>query len=208
MAAACGPVAVATDTPEIASIIHAAGGVAVITSRDCQCGTDRIGEALVSLDPERRHPIVVNMQGDYPFLPQGALSAAIGLLEVQETDIGTLAVVATEQESDDPNAVKLIGAHINARRLRALYFTRARAPWGKGTHYKHIGVYAYRRPALERFTALPPSPLEQREKLEQLRALEAGLRIDAALLDKDAPSVDTGPDLVAASAAAIAQDNT
>jgi 3-deoxy-manno-octulosonate cytidylyltransferase (CMP-KDO synthetase) len=104
--------------------------------------------------------------------------------------------------------VKLVGAQIETHRLRALYFTRARAPWGEGPLYRHIGLYAFRRAALEQFIALPPSPLEQRERLEQLRALEAGMRIDAALLDKAAPSVDTGRDLAAATAAAVAQDHS
>jgi 3-deoxy-manno-octulosonate cytidylyltransferase (CMP-KDO synthetase) len=208
LAAGIGPVVVATDAPEIASVIRASGGMAVMTSSKCQCGTDRVGEALAELDPERRHQTVVNMQGDHPVLPPGALSAAIDLLQHRETDIGTLAVVATETEADDPNAVKLIGAQIDRRRLRALYFSRAHAPWGSGPLLKHIGVYAFRRSAIERFVALPPSLLEQREKLEQLRALEAGMRIDAVMLDKDAPSVDTGRDLSAATAAAIAQDNS
>jgi 3-deoxy-manno-octulosonate cytidylyltransferase (CMP-KDO synthetase) len=208
MANASGPVAVATDAPEIASVIKAVGGMVVMTSSDCRCGTERVGEALAKLDPERRHETIVNLQGDHPVLPPGAIAAAIDLLDVRETGIGTLAVAASANEAGDANAVKLIGARIDARRLRALYFTRARAPWGEGPFYRHIGVYAFRRSALERFLALPPSPLERRERLEQLRALEAGIRIDAALLDKEAPSVDTGRDLAAATAAAIAQDHS
>lgn len=206
VAAAAGPVAVATDSQEIASVVRKAGGEVVMTSTDCRSGTDRIGEAVARLDPDRRHETVVNVQGDHPVLPTGAITAAIDLLEVQETGIGTLAALASAEEADDPNVVKLVGAQIDARRFRALYFTRARAPSGEGPLYKHIGVYAFRRSALERFIALPPSPLETRERLEQLRALEADIRIDAALLDKAAPSVDTGRDLAAATAAAIAQD--
>jgi 3-deoxy-manno-octulosonate cytidylyltransferase (CMP-KDO synthetase) len=208
IAAAPGPVAVATDAPEIASVIRAVGGVVVMTRADCACGSDRIGEALAALDPDRRHDIVVNLQGDHPVLPPGALNAALALLNDPDVAIGTLATPASDDEADDPNAVKLIGARIDTQRLRALYFTRARAPWGEGPLYRHIGVYAFRRAALERFIELPPSPLEQREGLEQLRALEAGMRIDAALLDKAAPSVDTGRDLAAATAAAVAQDHS
>lgn len=196
----------ATDAPEIATVINAVGGMVIMTSSGCRCGTERVGEAIAKLDPRRRHDIVVNLQGDHPVLPPGAIAAAIDLLDDRETEIGTLAVAASALEADDANAVKLIGAQIHARRLRALYFTRARAPWGEGPFYRHIGVYAFRRSALERFLALPPSPLECRERLEQLRALEADIRIDAALLDKDAPSVDTDSDLAAATAAAIAQD--
>lgn len=194
-AAAVGPVAVATDSPEIAQAIEALGWTAVLTQGEHPCGTDRIGEALAALDPQGRHDAVVNLQGDQPFLPQGALPAALALLEDPAVDIGTLAVPAAPGEADDPNAVKLVGTLIAPKRLRALYFTRACAPYGEGPLFKHVGVYAFRRAALERFVALPPSPLERRERLEQLRALEAGMRIDAALLDKAAPSVDTGRDL-------------
>jgi 3-deoxy-manno-octulosonate cytidylyltransferase (CMP-KDO synthetase) len=208
MAQASGPVAVATDSEEIASVVRSVGAQVVVTAGDCYCGTDRIGKAIASLDPERRHEIIVNMQGDQPFLPAGALASAIELLQDRETGIGTLAVVASAEETNDPNAVKIIGARIDARRIRALYFTRARAPWGEGLFHKHLGVYAFRRSALETFVALPPSPLEIRERLEQLRALEAGIRIDAVLLDNAAPSVDTEHDLAAASHAAIAQDQS
>ncbi|MEF3368050.1 3-deoxy-manno-octulosonate cytidylyltransferase [Methylocystis sp. 9N] len=205
-AAGLGPVAVATDAPEIARAVEAAGGTAVITDAEHACGSDRIGEALRKLDPERRHGAVVNLQGDQPFLPDGALAAALALLDDPQVDIGTLTTPALAEEAGDPNAVKLVGAKIAPGRFRALYFTRARAPHGEGPLHKHIGVYAFRRAALERFVALPPSPLELRERLEQLRALEAGMRIDAALLDKAAPSVDTERDLVALRAEAREQD--
>lgn len=208
MAAAPGQVAVATDSPEVASVIRTAGGVAVITRSDYACGTDRIGAALAALDPDRRHAAVINLQGDHPVLPPGALTTALTLLDDPDVAIGTLAAPVMASEADDPNAVKLVGARLDAQRLRALYFTRARAPWGEGPLYRHIGVYAFRRAALERFIELPPSPLETRERLEQLRALEAGMRIDAALLDKAPPSVDTGQDLAAATAAAVAQDHS
>ena len=205
---AAGPVAVVTDSEEIASVIRAVGGAVVMTSVECACGTDRVGEAIARIDPERLHDTVVNMQGDNAFLPTGALASAINLLQNQETGIGTLACVASAEESDDPNAVKIIGAEVDAHRLQALYFTRVRAPWGEGPIYKHVGVYAFRRSALERFVALPPSPLEKRERLEQLRALEAGVRIDVAVMDKAASAVDTRRDLAMASLAAIAQDHS
>lgn len=195
--AGLGPVAVATDSPEIARVIEAAGGAVVMTRGDHACGSDRIGEALTALDPDGRCDAVVNVQGDQPFLSPNALAAALGLLDEAAVDIGTLAVRAAPEEADDPDAVKLVGAEIAPKRLRALYFTRARAPYGDGPLFKHIGVYAFRRAAFERFIALPPSPLERRERLEQLRALEAGMRIDAAALDKAARSVDTRRDLEA-----------
>jgi len=200
-----GPVCVATDAPEIARAAEAAGGAVALTRGEHACGTDRIGEALAALDPARRHDAVINLQGDQPFLPDGALAAALALLDDPRTDVGTLAAIAAPDEADDPNAVKLVGTEIAPRRLRAHYFTRARAPHGEGPLFKHIGVYAFRRAAFERFIALPPSPLERRERLEQLRALEAGMRIDAALLDKAAPSVDTERDLDAARDAARAK---
>ncbi|HEY8163013.1 MAG TPA: 3-deoxy-manno-octulosonate cytidylyltransferase [Methylocystis sp.] len=192
-----GPVVVATDAEEIARTVRAAGGEAALTTGAHICGSDRVADALRALDPQGRHDAVVNLQGDNPFLPDGALAAALALLDEAAADIGTLAALAAPQEADSPDAVKLVGTQIGPARLRALYFTRARAPWGEGPLYKHIGVYAFRRSALERYAALPPSPLELRERLEQLRALEAGMRIDAAVLDKASPSVDTGRDLAA-----------
>lgn len=201
-----GPVAVATDSEEIASAVRAAGGKAVMTAGSHLCGADRIGEALRQLDPHGRHDAVINLQGDNPFLPKGALAAALALLGEPSVDIGTLASLAAANESDDPNAVKLVGTEIAPNRLRALYFTRAQAPWGEGPLFKHTGVYAFRRGSFERFAALAPSPLERRERLEQLRALEAGMRIDAAVLDKAGPSVDTGRDLAALRAASSRQE--
>ena len=190
-----GPVAVATDSPDIANIVETAGGVAILTREGHACGSDRIAEAVAMLDPERRHDIVINVQGDQPLLRAGVISAALALLDEACVDIGTTATLATPSEEDDPNSVKLIGSHIEPGRLRALYFTRARAPFGEGPLYKHIGVYAFRRSALDRFAEAGPSPLEQRERLEQLRALELSMRIDAAVLDKAGPSVDTERDL-------------
>jgi len=205
-AAALGPVAVATDSEEIAEVVRAAGGTVAMTGGAHACGSDRIGEALAALDPDRRHDAVINLQGDQPFLPDCALGGALGLLADPAVDIGTLATPAGPEDADDPNAVKLIGTQVGPNRMRALYFTRARAPHGEGPLHKHIGVYAYRRASFERYVALPPSPLERRERLEQLRALEAGMRIDAAVLDKAAPSVDTERDLAALRAAAREQE--
>jgi 3-deoxy-manno-octulosonate cytidylyltransferase (CMP-KDO synthetase) len=193
-----GPVAVATDSSEIAEAVEAAGGRAVLTCGAHPCGLDRIGEALHAIDPERKYDVVVDLQGDQPFLPAGALRSAVALLEDPAVDMGTLAVEAAPGEENDPNVVKLVGSLLSADRLRALYFTRARAPWGEGKFYHHLGVYAFRRLAFERFVALPQSALEKRERLEQLRALEDGMRIDAALLDRAGPSVDTEKDLAAA----------
>ncbi|PWB80359.1 MAG: 3-deoxy-manno-octulosonate cytidylyltransferase [Methylocystaceae bacterium] len=195
LAAAIGPVAVATDSEEIARAVESAGGRAVLTVDDHICGTDRIGEALATLDAAGVHDVVVNLQGDQPGIEPDAIAAALGALEDPRVDIATLAAVAEPGERDDPNVVKLIGAEIAPGRLRALYFTRAPAPYGEGPHHHHIGLYAFRRVCLERFTRLPPSPLERRERLEQLRALEDGMRIDAVLLDKAPRGVDTSVDL-------------
>jgi 3-deoxy-manno-octulosonate cytidylyltransferase (CMP-KDO synthetase) len=193
--AGIGPVVVATDSAEIAGAVKNFGVPAVVTVRDHICGTDRIGEALGKIDPSRSHDAVVNLQGDQPFLAPQSIREALSLLDDEGVDVATLAAPADETDASDPNAVKLVGSLTAPRRLRALYFTRACAPHGEGPRNKHIGLYAFRRAALERFVCLPPSPLELREKLEQLRALEAGMRIDAALLDKAAPSVDTESDL-------------
>jgi len=202
LAAGVGPVVVATDCPEIARAAAAAGATAAMTAGAHACGSDRIGEALALLDPGGLYEAVVDLQGDQPFLPQDALAKALALLDDPKVDIGTLAAPALPGEEDDPNAVKLIGTRLAPDRLRALYFTRARAPWGDGPFWRHLGVYAYRRAALERFVRLPPSELEGRERLEQLRALEDGMRLDAMLLDKAGPSVDTKADLDAARRAA------
>ena len=162
------------------------------------CGLDRIGEALGRIDPARKYDVVVDLQGDQPFLPRGAIGTALALLGDERVDMATLATLALPSEEDDPDVVKLVGSRISSARLRALYFTRARAPFGEGPLYHHLGVYIFRRAAFERFVSLPVSALEKRERLEQLRALEDGMRIDVALLDKAGPSVDTERDLDAA----------
>ena len=194
--AGIGPVWAATDAPEVVAAVEAAGGRAVMTRADHQSGSDRIFEALGKIDPEGRAKIVVNVQGDLPTIEPPSIRAALLPLVDPAVDIATLAAVITEEgERSDPNVVKLVGSEVGVRRLRALYFTRATAPTGEGPLYHHIGLYAYRRAALEKFVKLAPSPLEKRERLEQLRALEAGMRIDAAIVDGVPLGVDTPADL-------------
>jgi len=195
-AARIGRVAVATDTPEIAAAVRSHGGEAFMTRADHPSGSDRIYEALCKLDPRREAEIVVNLQGDFPTISPDNIRDVLTPLSDPTVDIATLAAeIHTEEESTNPNVVKAVGSPIAARRLRALYFTRATAPYGDGPRYHHIGLYAYRRAALERFVALAPSPLERQEKLEQLRALEAGMRIDITTVDTVPRGVDTPADL-------------
>jgi 3-deoxy-manno-octulosonate cytidylyltransferase (CMP-KDO synthetase) len=195
-AAGIGRVAVATDTAEIADAVRAHGGEVVMTRADHPSGSDRIFEALTLLDPAGQTEIVINLQGDFPTILPGNIGAVLAPLEDPAVEIATLAAqIHTEEEATNPNVVKVIGSPIGERRLRALYFTRATAPWGEGPRYHHIGLYAYRRSALQRFVALPPSNLEQREKLEQLRAIEAGMRIDVGIVDEVPRGVDTAADL-------------
>jgi len=194
--AGIGPVAVATDAPEIAEAVTRAGGRAVMTRSDHASGSDRIFEAVEKLDPEGRHDVVVNVQGDLPTVDPAAIAASVAPLSDPEVDLTTLvAVIEREEEKTNPNVVKMVGAQVAPGRFRALYFTRTTAPYGDGPLYHHIGLYAYRRKALQRFVSLPPSPLELREKLEQLRALEAGLRIDAVVVGDVPLGVDTPHDL-------------
>ncbi|MDR3489345.1 MAG: 3-deoxy-manno-octulosonate cytidylyltransferase [Bradyrhizobium sp.] len=196
-AARIGRVAVATDTPEIAAAVTSHGGEVVMTRADHPSGSDRICEALGKLDPKGETEIVVNLQGDFPTIRPDNIRSVLGPLADPAVDIATLAAqIHTEEEDTNPNVVKVVGSPISAHRLRALYFTRATAPWGEGPRYHHIGLYAYRRAALQRFVKLAPSTLEQREKLEQLRAIEAGMRIDVTLVDTVPRGVDTPADLV------------
>ncbi|NNM70800.1 3-deoxy-manno-octulosonate cytidylyltransferase [Enterovirga aerilata] len=196
VAAGIGPVAVAADAPEVLRAVEAAGGRAVATRPDHPSGSDRIWEAIEALDPEGRHDVVVNVQGDLPTIEPHVIAACIGPLADPAVDIATLvAVIAREEERTAPSVVKLVGTEVGPGRLRALYFTRATAPWGEGPLFHHIGLYAYRRASLRRFVALPPSRLELREKLEQLRALEAGMRIDATVVETVPLGVDTSEDL-------------
>ncbi len=194
--AGVGPVFVAADDSRIVEAVEAAGGKAVLTRPDHPSGSDRIFEALSLVDPAGRYDIVVNIQGDLPTIERAAVRASLVPLADPAVDIATLATPITRpEEKDDPNVVKAIGAWVAPGRLRALYFTRARAPWGEGELLHHIGLYAYRRDALENFVFAPPSPLELREKLEQLRALEAGMRIDVMIVEAAPLGVDTPEDL-------------
>lgn len=192
-----GRVVVATDSTEIAAAIRAAGGEAQMTRADHLNGTDRIFEAVQSLDPERKYSFIINVQGDLPTIEPRLIRTCLEVLTSEPAaDIATIACEITiEEERTNPNVNKVVGTPIGPSRLRSLYFTRATAPSGDGPHYHHIGMYAYTRAALERFVALPPGTLELRERLEQLRALEAGMRIDVGLVDTIPLGVDTPADL-------------
>ena len=191
-----GRVVVATDHEDVANAVKAHGMEAVMTRPDHQSGSDRIYEALTLLDPDNRFDVIVNVQGDLPTIAPHEIAAALEPLENPETDIATLgAEISVEEEKTNPNVVKIVGSPIGKTRLRALYFTRATAPYGNGPLYHHIGLYAYKRKALQRFVSLQPSYLEKRESLEQLRALEAGMRIDAEIIETVPLGVDTIEDL-------------
>jgi 3-deoxy-manno-octulosonate cytidylyltransferase (CMP-KDO synthetase) len=195
-AAGVGPVVVATDSPDVAAVVDKSGGRAVLTRADHPSGSDRIFEALGKVDSQGSAKIIVNLQGDLPTLDGAAIAVALRPLADSAVDIATLAAeIKVAGERTNPNVVKVVGTPVAPSRLRALYFTRASAPAGEGPLYHHIGLYAYRRAALERFVKLPPSPLERREKLEQLRALEAGMRIDVEIVDAVPLGVDTAEDL-------------
>ena len=192
-----GRVVVAAAEAEIAEAVKAAGGEAVLTRPDHPSGSDRVWEAVKAVDPEGRAPAVINLQGDLPTLEPQLINACVDLLSQGAADITTLAAEITDPaERTNPNVTKAVMSLADGMSHgRALYFTRATAPSGEGPLYHHIGIYAYRRASLETFVGLPPSPLEQRERLEQLRALEAGMRIDVGLVDMVPIGVDTGPDL-------------
>jgi 3-deoxy-manno-octulosonate cytidylyltransferase (CMP-KDO synthetase) len=191
-----GEVVVATDSEAVFACVDKAGGRAIMTRTDHVSGSDRIFEALTAVDPEGECKIVLNVQGDLPTIAPADIRAALAPLADPAVDIATLAAeIVRAEERDNPNVVKVIGSPVSPKHLRALYFTRATAPSGDGPLYHHIGLYAYRRAALERFVALPPSPLERSERLEQLRALEAGMRIDVAIVDSVPLGVDTLEDL-------------
>jgi len=206
MEADVGPVVVACAEAAIAAAVSAAGGRAVLTDPAHASGSDRIFEALQKVDPEGRHDAVVNLQGDLPTLDPALVRAVLAPLAAGPADIATLAVEITEaEERSNPTVVKAaVSFPAGTDTARALYFSRCPVPWDGNDAarplYHHIGIYAYRRAALARFVALPPSPLELREKLEQLRALEAGLRIDVARVDTLPLGVDTPADLARARA--------
>jgi len=194
-AAKIGEAVVATDSEAVAAAVEKSGGRAIMTRADHVSGSDRIYEALEALDPERRIGVVVNVQGDLPTLDPADIRAALKPLADPAVDIATLAAVTTDKaELSNSNVVKAIGAPVASGRFRATTFTRANAA-GPGPHYHHIGLYAYRRAALERFVKLPPSANEQREKLEQLRALDAGMRIDVMVVKSVPLGVDTPEEL-------------
>jgi 3-deoxy-manno-octulosonate cytidylyltransferase (CMP-KDO synthetase) len=194
-AARIGDAVVATDSEAVASAVEKAGGRAIMTRSDHESGSDRIYEALEAIDPEHRIKIVVNVQGDLPTLSADDVRAALMPLADSTVDIATLAAVMTDPaERTNPNVVKVPGPEISPARLHATNFTRENAA-GRGPHYHHIGLYAYRRAALERFVKLPPSVRERHEKLEQLRALDNGMRIDAMVVKSVPLGVDTPEDL-------------
>jgi 3-deoxy-manno-octulosonate cytidylyltransferase (CMP-KDO synthetase) len=199
VAAEIGPVVVACGDRAIADAVEQAGGRAVMTDPDQPTGSDRVHEAIMRIDPDRRYDVVINVQGDLPLLDPGAVRIAIAGLADPETDIATLAAVIEDQAALEETSVNKVVAGFAepTRPVRALYFSKAVVPWGPGPYYEHIGLYAYRRAALERFVALPRGILEQRERLEQLRALEAGMRISVSLIDpaRLGVQVDTPADL-------------
>ncbi len=194
LAADCGRVVVAAAEAEVAEAVEAAGGEAVLTDPDLPSGSDRIHAALQEIDPQARHSHIINLQGDLPTLDPALVTTTLATLEGH--DMSTLVAEITEpSERDNPNVVKAVVSLKSARVGRALYFTRATAPTGDGPLYHHIGIYGYTRAALDKFVSLPPSPLEKRERLEQLRALEAGMSIAAAVVDTVPVGVDTPEDL-------------
>ncbi len=194
--AAIGRVVVAVDDIRVFDAVSAAGFEVVMTSCDHQSGSDRIFEALTKVDPDGKAKFIVNVQGDLPTIEPETVRAALRPLENEAVDIGTLTtVIDNEADKTAPHIVKIVGSPVSDTRLHALYFTRATVPYGAGPLYHHIGLYAYRRTALERFVSLGPSTLERRESLEQLRALEAGMRIDAEIVDTVPLGVDTPADL-------------
>lgn len=198
MAAAVGPVVVAAGDAEIATVVEKAGGRAVLTDPRLASGSDRVHAALEMLDPEARHDVAVNLQGDLPALDPRHIRIAVEALEKSGADIATLAAeISDESERQNPSVVKAVVAWDGALG-RALYFTRTSAPWGEGPLFHHVGLYVFRRAALAKFVKLPPSPLERREKLEQLRALEANMSIAVARVDSVPLSVDTEADLTKA----------
>jgi 3-deoxy-manno-octulosonate cytidylyltransferase (CMP-KDO synthetase) len=194
--AAIGEVVVATDDQGIAEAVRAHGGTAAMTREDHPSGSDRLHEALEALDPEGRHQVVVNVQGDLPTIAPASIRAVLEVMAEPDVALGTLvAPIRHDAERSAEQVVKMVGSEWKPGRFRCLYFTRATAPWGEGPLWHHIGLYAWRRDALRRFVALPPSALELREKLEQLRALEAGMRVDAQVVDDVPLGVDTPADL-------------
>lgn len=205
VAADAGPVVVATDDQRIMDVITARGGQAVMTKPEHPSGSDRVYEAAEIFDPSGQYDCLLNVQGDLPLIDPQTIAAAARLMADPAVDIATAgAFFNNMEEKQNPNIVKIVGCALSADRLRAHYFSRAPIPHGDAQHIHHIGLYAFRRSALLRFVAAPPSPIELRERLEQLRALDLGMRIDVALVDGVPMSVDTPEDLTRVRAAAEA----
>jgi len=197
MESGIGPVVVACDGADIAEAVKKAGGKAVLTKPEHPSGSDRIWEALVALGAEGTHDAIINVQGDLPLIDPATIRAAWDLLQDPQVDIGTL--VTPIKDEEEKRATQVVKAAIDMKegkmRGRALYFSRLPVPWGDGPLYHHVGIYAYRREALAQFVATSPSPLELREKLEQLRALSLGMRIEAGVIAEAPFGVDTPEDL-------------
>ena len=207
MEADCGRVVVAAAEPEIADAVRQVGGEAILTDPDLPSGSDRIYQALMRVDADGAHDAVINLQGDLPTLEPKVVATVLDILPGY--DMSTLvAAITSQEERDNPNVVKaVLSMSPEASMGRALYFTRAAVPTGEGPLYHHIGIYGYQRAALEKFVSLPPSPLEKRERLEQLRVLEAGMSISAAVVDTVPVGVDAPEDLALADSLLKAQSS-
>lgn len=191
-----GRVVVAADDQSIIDAVLGAGGEAILTRADHTNGSDRIHEAMEAVDPDGKHDVIINVQGDLPTVDVQSIQAACKLLEKDSVDISTIAVeIIEDAEKTNPNVVKVIGSPLSDGNMKALYFTRATAPYGEGPLYHHVGLYGYKREALTRYVSLSPSTLEMRESLEQLRALETGMSIEVAIVDTIPLGVDTPADL-------------
>jgi 3-deoxy-manno-octulosonate cytidylyltransferase (CMP-KDO synthetase) len=210
MAAGIGRVVVATDTEAVVAAVRNVGGEVTMTRPDHASGSDRVFEAVNRADPEGDFEVILNLQGDLPAMEPGLVRACLEPLQDKGPQIATIAAeIKSAPDRTDPNVVKVVGSPTGVPgRLRALYFTRATAPAGDGPLYHHFGMYAYRRSALERFVSLRPSVLEKREALEQLRALEDGMRIDVTVVDSVPVEVNTPEDLELARRVLAGQANT
>lgn len=197
VAAGIAPVIVACDSPEVKDLIEKAGGQAVMTDPELPSGSDRVYAALEAFDPQGMYDVVVNLQGDLPNVDPHTIQAVLNPLKDSHIDVATVAAEITDvSELSNPNVVKIaLSLDETTHTGRALYFSRQCVPYGDGPHYHHIGIYAYRRPALKKFVDLPPSPLEKRERLEQLRLVEKGITFGVAFVKEIPVSVDTAEDL-------------
>lgn len=195
--AAIAPVVVATDHQEIADLIQSQGGQAVMTDAVLPSGSDRVYHALEQIDPQGVYDVAINLQGDLPNIDPVTIQKALTPLAHSEFDVATLVAPITDQsEIENPSVVKVaLGGKRSDGVAQAFYFSRAPIPYGEGPHYHHIGIYAYRRPVLQQFVALPPSPLELQERLEQMRLIEQGIRFGVDFVEQVPVSVDTSADL-------------